>query len=130
MLGIGDLFNFLLKLLSTAYAVLAYVLIRMGKLLKFVWKGILLIISGTYSTLMGNNSTLAATSEAMAESLATLQENPIYMVFSAAFKIVAAATLVSLIASISGMGGFILFFVVFYIYIKGVLTYDPNKYIK
>ena len=102
----------------------------MGKLLKFVWKGILLIISGTYSTLMGNNSTLAATSEAMAESLATLQENPIYMVFSAAFKIVAAATLVSLIASISGMGGFILFFVVFYIYIKGVLTYDPNKYIK
>ena len=130
MLGIGDLFNFLLKLLSTAYAVLAYVLIGMGKLLKFVWKGILLIISGTYSTLMGNNSTLAATSEAMAESLATLQENPIYMVFSAAFKIVAAATLVSLIASISGMGGFILFFVVFYIYIKGVLTYDPNKYIK
>jgi len=102
----------------------------MGKLLNFVWKGILLIISGTYSTLMGNNSTLAATSEAMAESLATLQENPIYMVFSAAFKIVAAATLVSLIASISGMGGFILFFVVFYIYIKGVLTYDPNKYIK
>jgi len=130
MLGIGDLFNFLLKLLSTAYAVLAYVLIGMGKLLKFVWKGILLIISGTYSTLMGNNSTLAATSEAMAESLATLQENPIYMVFSAAFKIVAAATLVSLIASISGMGGFILFFIVFYIYIKGVLTYDPNKYIK
>jgi len=130
MLGVGDLFNFLLKLLSTAYAVLAYVLIGMGKLLNFVWKGILLIISGTYSTLMGNNSTLAATSEAMAESLATLQENPIYMVFSAAFKIVAAATLVSLIASISGMGGFILFFVVFYIYIKGVLTYDPNKYIK